>query len=144
MFRRLTLAVGFGAGYVLGAKAGRQRYEQIRTNLSQLRSHPAAQQFSGTDPAATTTAADNITSTGHDIAGAAPDTQPMTSPTDVTTGSHPGSGGGSARPGLGSPPVPPPPSSIDEMSELELDLATRPTPPAGAAGPGAGSRPRRP
>ena len=28
--------IGFGAGYVLGAKAGRQRYEQIRQSWGQL------------------------------------------------------------------------------------------------------------
>ena len=27
---KLSLLAGFGAGYVLGAKAGRSRYEQIR------------------------------------------------------------------------------------------------------------------
>ncbi|HEX9855100.1 MAG TPA: YtxH domain-containing protein [Acidimicrobiia bacterium] len=30
MKRRTALMAGFGIGYVLGAKAGRQRYEQIR------------------------------------------------------------------------------------------------------------------
>ena len=27
---RLGLAIGFGAGYLLGARAGRERYEQLR------------------------------------------------------------------------------------------------------------------
>lgn len=27
--RKLTFAVGFGAGYILGARAGRMRYEQL-------------------------------------------------------------------------------------------------------------------
>lgn len=30
MIKKLTLFVGFGAGYVLGAKAGTERYEQIQ------------------------------------------------------------------------------------------------------------------
>lgn len=34
---RLGLALGFGAGYYLGAKAGRERYEQIRSALARLR-----------------------------------------------------------------------------------------------------------
>jgi hypothetical protein len=34
---RIGLIVGFGAGYYLGAKAGRARYEQIRRRLERLR-----------------------------------------------------------------------------------------------------------
>jgi len=33
---RLGLVMGFGAGYVLGSKAGRERYEQIRNAAEQL------------------------------------------------------------------------------------------------------------
>jgi hypothetical protein len=33
--------IGFGAGYVLGAKAGRERYEQIRRWWNQLMGSPA-------------------------------------------------------------------------------------------------------
>ncbi len=33
---RFGLIAGFGAGYVLGAKAGRERYEQIRARAGQL------------------------------------------------------------------------------------------------------------
>ena len=34
---KLGLGIGFGAGYYLGAKAGRARYEQIRQRAHQLR-----------------------------------------------------------------------------------------------------------
>jgi hypothetical protein len=34
---RLGLVIGFGAGYYLGAKAGRERYEQLRGWLGQAR-----------------------------------------------------------------------------------------------------------
>jgi hypothetical protein len=34
---RLGLIVGFAAGYYLGAKAGRQRYEQINTAITKAR-----------------------------------------------------------------------------------------------------------
>lgn len=34
---RIGLVVGFAAGYYLGAKAGRARYEQIRLRLERLR-----------------------------------------------------------------------------------------------------------
>jgi hypothetical protein len=33
---RLGLAIGFGAGYYLGAKAGRERYEQLRRGLARV------------------------------------------------------------------------------------------------------------
>lgn len=33
---RLGLLVGFGVGYYLGAKAGRERYEQIRDVMAEL------------------------------------------------------------------------------------------------------------
>ena len=34
---RLGLAIGFGAGYYLGAKAGRERYEQLNRWLSRAK-----------------------------------------------------------------------------------------------------------
>ncbi len=37
MIKKLTLATGFAAGYVLGAKAGRERYEEIVTRVNGLR-----------------------------------------------------------------------------------------------------------
>lgn len=43
MIRKLTLAAGFGAGYLLGAKAGTQRYDQIMGRCRQLAGVPAVQ-----------------------------------------------------------------------------------------------------
>ena len=43
MFNKLTLAVGFGAGYVLGAKAGKQRYDQIQAKFKEFAGKPAVQ-----------------------------------------------------------------------------------------------------
>ena len=34
---KLSFLAGFGAGYVLGSRAGRERYEQIRRSWSQMR-----------------------------------------------------------------------------------------------------------
>ena len=34
---RLGLVIGFGAGYYLGARAGRGRYEQIRATAAKIR-----------------------------------------------------------------------------------------------------------
>lgn len=44
---KLTFAVGFAAGYTLGAKAGRQRYEQIREATQTLSENPVVQSAAG-------------------------------------------------------------------------------------------------
>ncbi|MCW2724730.1 MAG: hypothetical protein JWN35_1651 [Frankiales bacterium] len=43
MIRKLTLAAGFGAGYVLGARAGRQRYDQIVAKAREFAGRPEVQ-----------------------------------------------------------------------------------------------------
>lgn len=40
MIKKLTLVVGFGAGYVLGAKAGKDRYDQIMKQVNGLLGRP--------------------------------------------------------------------------------------------------------
>lgn len=40
MGMKFGLALGLGAGYVLGARAGRERYEQIRQKAARLRRTP--------------------------------------------------------------------------------------------------------
>ena len=44
---KMSLLVGFGAGYVLGARAGRERYEQIRSAWSQAKEDPRLQEVAG-------------------------------------------------------------------------------------------------
>jgi hypothetical protein len=44
---KLTFAVGFAAGYTLGAKAGRERYEQIARAARSLSENPAVQSAAG-------------------------------------------------------------------------------------------------
>ncbi|RNH93507.1 hypothetical protein EEZ25_33230 [Micromonospora aurantiaca] len=41
--RLVRFAVGFAAGCVLGARAGRQRYDQITAAARQLSNHPVAE-----------------------------------------------------------------------------------------------------
>lgn len=41
---RMGLLIGFGAGYVLGAKAGTERYEQLRRLYDNLISSPGFQE----------------------------------------------------------------------------------------------------
>ena len=44
---KLSFLAGFGAGYVLGARAGRERYEQIRRAWSQAKDDPRLQSVAG-------------------------------------------------------------------------------------------------
>ena len=44
MMKKLTLLVGFGAGYVLGAKAGTERYNEIMSKARELAGQPQVQQ----------------------------------------------------------------------------------------------------
>lgn len=46
MMGKLMTGLGFGAGYVLGARAGRERYEQIRSKANELMQRPEVQQAS--------------------------------------------------------------------------------------------------
>jgi hypothetical protein len=41
---KATFVLGFAAGYTLGAKAGRERYEQIRQAAQKVAGHPKVQQ----------------------------------------------------------------------------------------------------
>ena len=47
MIGKLTWLVGFGAGYVLGARAGRERYDQIAGRAQELWSDPRVQEKAG-------------------------------------------------------------------------------------------------
>jgi hypothetical protein len=44
---RLGFFVGFGAGYVLGTKAGRERYEQLKRLYDNVTSSQPVQQMTG-------------------------------------------------------------------------------------------------
>lgn len=44
---RLGLFLGFGAGYVLGAKAGQERYDQLRRLYENVQSSPQFQKATG-------------------------------------------------------------------------------------------------
>ena len=47
MMGKLKWLVGFGAGYVLGARAGRERYAQIAAKAQELWSDPRVQEKAG-------------------------------------------------------------------------------------------------
>lgn len=42
--KKMLALIVFGAGYVLGAKAGRQRYEQIRSMTMRVKNNPRVQE----------------------------------------------------------------------------------------------------
>ena len=44
---KLSFLAGFGAGYVLGSKAGRERYEQIRRGWENAKDDPRLQSVAG-------------------------------------------------------------------------------------------------
>ena len=44
---KLSFIAGFGAGYVLGARAGRERYEQIRRAWEHAKDDPRLQSIAG-------------------------------------------------------------------------------------------------
>lgn len=44
---KLSFLAGFGAGYVLGARAGRERYEQIRRAWDHAKDDPRLQSIAG-------------------------------------------------------------------------------------------------
>jgi hypothetical protein len=44
---KLSFLAGFGAGYVLGARAGRERYEQIRRAWEHAKDDPRLQSIAG-------------------------------------------------------------------------------------------------
>ncbi len=60
--RKLSFVLGFGVGYVLGSKAGRQRYEQLLRSWRQLRDNPAVQEAAGLVQARAESALDAVKS----------------------------------------------------------------------------------
>ena len=56
---KLTFAVGFAAGYTLGARAGRERYEQISRTMRGLAENPAIQSAAGVLQAQASSLVDN-------------------------------------------------------------------------------------
>lgn len=58
MFKKLTLAAAAGAGYVLGAKAGKERYAQIEAKFREIAGMPAVQSATTSVVEAASSAAD--------------------------------------------------------------------------------------
>jgi hypothetical protein len=92
MFKKLTLAAAAGAGYVLGAKAGTQRYEQIVSKAREIAGMPAVQSATATVKETAAPIVDSAKTTVSDKVSSAADKV-----TDkVSSGSGSGSGTGTA------------------------------------------------
>ena len=63
MFKKLTLAAAAGAGYVLGAKAGKERYAQIESKFREIAGMPAVQNATATVKETATGVADTAKAT---------------------------------------------------------------------------------
>lgn len=72
MMRLMTLAAGLAVGYVLGTRAGREKYEQIVDNARQLYGNPTLDQAQQ--------AVKNLTGTGRTAAPAATGTSDVSAP----------------------------------------------------------------
>ena len=59
---KLSFIAGFGAGYVLGAKAGRGRYEQIRRAWDHAKDDPRLQSAAGVVQAGADAAVETVRS----------------------------------------------------------------------------------
>lgn len=66
MFKKLTLAAAAGAGYVLGAKAGKERYAQIEAKFREIAGMPAVQNATATVLETASGVADTAKSTVND------------------------------------------------------------------------------
>lgn len=73
MIRKLTLAAGFGAGYVLGAKAGTERYNQIQAKFREIAGMPAVQDVKNNLADTASTLGDTAKSKVNDTISAAGD-----------------------------------------------------------------------
>ncbi len=120
MFRKLTLAAAAGAGYVLGAKAGKERYNQIEAKFREIAGMPAVQ---------------NATATVKETASSVADTAKTTVTEKVGSGSDSGSTTGST--GTGFPP--PATTTATETDVVVVDLGTGAD--TGATSPISGARP---
>ena len=82
---KLTLGVAFAAGYVVGAKAGRDRYEQIRAGAQKVAENPRVQQVATTAKEkageVASSAAETVKEKASDAVGAAKEKAAETGPT---------------------------------------------------------------
>ena len=106
MMGKLKWLVGFGAGYVLGARAGRERYAQIAARAQELWSDPRVQEKAGQAQQALKEKADQAqqavkdkvgNGTGSSVPSQCQREPPGTSRSRTSSGTGPSSGAHSAK-----------------------------------------------
>ncbi|WP_233517712.1 hypothetical protein [Geodermatophilus marinus] len=115
---KLSFLAGFGAGYVLGAKAGRERYEQIRRAWGNAKENPQLQEVAGMAQARADAVTNSVKARmGRDSSGSG-------------SGSGGSSGGGSAgRGSLGDVPSSGTPSGTSPTTSGPTTTGPAGTPP---------------
>jgi hypothetical protein len=96
VIRKLTLAAGFGAGYVLGAKAGTERYNQIQAKFRELAGMPAVQDVtsnladtaSALGETAKSKVNDTISAAGEKVTGGGSDVVDLAASSKTKTGAR--------------------------------------------------------
>ena len=71
MLKKTTLLIAAGAGYVLGAKAGKERYAQIEGKFREIAGMPAVQSATASVKETAATVADSAKATAGDVADSA-------------------------------------------------------------------------
>jgi hypothetical protein len=106
---KLSFLAGFGAGYVLGAKAGTERYEQIRRAWENAKENPQFQGVAGMAQARADAVVNSVKARmGQDTGSTGTGTTTTVTPTTVTTTTVPPS----VPPTVGTPSTLPPPDII--------------------------------
>ena len=111
MFKKLTLAAAAGAGYVLGAKAGKERYAQIESKFREIAGMPAVQNATASVKETATGVADTAKATVNEKVEAVSDKAKSSSKNDqdvvvdLGTGANTGATMAGAAPSGSAPDV---------------------------------------
>jgi hypothetical protein len=112
VFKKLTLAAAAGAGYVLGAKAGKERYAQIESKFREVCGMPAVQNATASVKETASGVADTAKSTVNEKVGAVADKTSKSSSkndqdvvVDLGTGANTGATAAGAAPSATAPDV---------------------------------------
>jgi len=132
VIRKLTLVAGFGAGYVLGAKAGTARYEQIMAKGRELAGMPAVQEATTGIQQTASTLADRARDTVNDKVGAVND---KVSGSSSSTSSGGGLGTATAPTTSGAPVVGTTATTARSTTALDDGPGAAPGAPMPGAGP---------
>jgi hypothetical protein len=81
----ITFAAGLAAGYVLGSRAGREKYEQIVAGWRKVSSHPTVVQAAEKAESLLVSGADALTSKAEAAVQDAPPSAPAVAPRPRTT-----------------------------------------------------------